>query len=207
MSGRGVATSHGQYINGKESYIHQAWRAMVLRCHDPKNQSFHRYGARGITVCDRWRESFENFYADMGDRPAPGLSIDRIDNDGPYSPENCRWATQSEQNLNKSNCRLIELNGERVPLMVAAKATGLSHAVISQRLNHGWSEADTLNTPAAPRAKWTNYKCEIRGETLTTRDASRRYGIPAALIRKRLNYGMQGERLIQPPGKYKGVRD
>ncbi len=80
---------------------HQAWNSMKLRCHDPGNSNYPRYGARGIRVCKRWRESFENFFADMGKCPDPKMSLDRIDNDGNYEPNNCRWATFSQQQFNK----------------------------------------------------------------------------------------------------------
>ncbi len=79
--------------------VYRVWVNMKARCFNPKDPRYASYGGRGITVCNRWR-SFENFYADMGDRP-PGLSIDRIDNDGNYEPGNCRWATRSEQQRNK----------------------------------------------------------------------------------------------------------
>ena len=79
-----------------------AWHAMIQRCTDPNNQWWHRYGGRGIRICERWRASFENFLADMGNRPRAGLSLDRKDNDGNYEPSNCRWATATEQANNRS---------------------------------------------------------------------------------------------------------
>lgn len=77
------------------------YHAMIRRCYDPRYEKFKNYGGRGITVCHRWLQSFANYYADTGDRPASGLTLDRIDNDGNYEPGNVRWATFSEQNMNK----------------------------------------------------------------------------------------------------------
>src|SRR5215211_5137780 len=85
---------------------YDAWKAMRARCLNPRHSRYGDYGGRGITVCDRWAD-FPTFVADMGPRPA-GMLLDRIDNDGPYSPDNCRWATRAEQQRNRSDNRWLE---------------------------------------------------------------------------------------------------
>jgi hypothetical protein len=96
---------HGQY--GTPEY--RIWTAMIQRCHNPHNAGYPNYGGRGISVCLAWRNSFMAFISDMGPRPDPSLSLDRIDNDGHYGPDNCRWATLQEQRANRrpdpTSCR------------------------------------------------------------------------------------------------------
>lgn len=100
-----------------------SWAALLNRCENPRNKDYDRYGARGITVCGRWH-SFEAFYEDMGPKP-PGLTIGRIDNDGPYSPANCRWETQATQARNRRNSVFVVVGGQRMNATEAASRLGM----------------------------------------------------------------------------------
>lgn len=115
---------------------HRQWTSMRQRCENPNNPSYPRYGGRGIAVCDRWQE-FANFYADMGDRPS-GKSIDRIDQNGPYSPENCRWASTKDQARNMRSNRMLSMGGETYCIAEWSERTGIATRKISQRLSRGW---------------------------------------------------------------------
>jgi hypothetical protein len=124
---------------------------MKERC---TNTAFKNYGGRGISVCQRWADSFEVFISDMGPRPSPKHSIDRIDNDGNYEPGNCRWATNLEQARNRRTNRVITLDGESLCLVDWAKRTGVDHRTISERLRKGWDERRAVLTPARPHVPY-----------------------------------------------------
>lgn len=125
-----------------------AWANMKSRCFNPNNIRFHRYGERGITVCDRWM-SFESFYADMGDCP-PGMTLDRIDNDGNYEPGNCRWATVREQSQKTSRIRFLTFNGETLSLAEWARRLGIRANTLTMRLNtYGWPLEKALTKKGA----------------------------------------------------------
>lgn len=106
---RGETHGHNQCNKRSPEYI--SWAMMTQRCRNPHNPDYHRYGGRGIRVCAEWQKSFKQFYADMGQRPGPDYSIDRIDNDGNYEKVNCRWATIMEQAANRQNNTLLTLSG------------------------------------------------------------------------------------------------
>jgi len=124
------------------------WQTMKARCYNPNNHKYKRYGGRGIAVCDRWLQSFENFIADMGKRPSTSHSLDRINNDGDYTPQNCRWATPKEQARNTQTNRLITLNGVTRTLVEWREYYGLSVTQLEYRMYHaGWSAEKALTTP------------------------------------------------------------
>lgn len=122
---------------------------MVARCHDPKADEYKNYGARGIYVCQRWRE-FPNFYADMGD-PPEGKSLERINNDGPYEPGNVRWATAREQLFNTRRTHRVTFQGVTRSLTDWAERLDISVKTLRSRFRYGWSVerafAEALKTP------------------------------------------------------------
>ena len=122
-----------------------SWSGMMARCHHKSNHKYKRYGGRGISVCERWHD-YENFKKDMGERPE-GTSLDRINNDGDYCPENCRWATHKEQNRNRSDNRRIEFNGETKTLPEWADIAGISRTAFKRRLERGWDFKRALSQP------------------------------------------------------------
>lgn len=138
-------------LSGSPTY--QTWVDMRRRCEQPQNKNFARYGGRGITVCERWRQSFEAFVADMGIRP-DGKSLDRKNGYGPYSPDNCRWATQSEQQNNRCSNRPVTWRGETHNLGIWAVKVGLSPSTLRQRLGYvsagipGWTLDECMTRPS-----------------------------------------------------------
>jgi hypothetical protein len=129
---------HGHLREGNRSSEYITWMAIKERCYNQNSPRYKYYGARGITVCDRWLESFANFLADIGPRPF-GLSIDRIDNSKGYSPENCRWATPVQQARNKRNSILISHGGESMHVNDWAEKVSIPANILVARLRRGWS--------------------------------------------------------------------
>lgn len=140
-----TSTRHGM-TNTPEYHV---WRSMHNRCSNPRDRGYANYGGRGITVCQKWA-SFEQFYDDMGARPSSRHSIDRIDNDGPYTPGNCRWATATEQQRNRRCNKLLSHEGRTMPLSAWAEAAGLSFATLNSRLKRGWNMAKALDPQYRP---------------------------------------------------------
>jgi hypothetical protein len=116
------------------------------RCYNPNHISYANYGGRGISVCERWRERFEHFFADMGMRPGPEYSLDRIDNDGNYEPGNVRWATQKEQGNNRRRNHLVTWGQSTHTIAEWEEITGINRDTIWSRLfKQGWSPERALS--------------------------------------------------------------
>jgi hypothetical protein len=140
---------HGHKKKGKPSPTYRVWIQMKRRCFDPKSKDFPKYGGRGITVCDRWNASFVAFLEDMGERPSLDHSIDRLEVNGHYSPDNCRWATSYQQNAeHKRNLRAVTINGETFPsLSAACRKYGLLRTTLNERLSRGIPIEEAIITP------------------------------------------------------------
>ena len=145
---RSLRTTHG-FSNHP---LYMTWRGINNRCHVPTDPSYKRYGALGITVCDRWRDDFLAFESDMGPRPAPEYSVDRIDPSGPYSPENCRWATPAMQQRNRRNTMFVAIGGETRSVPDWLEIFHVHDTTFYSRLARGMSPFDALVTPVQPHA-------------------------------------------------------
>lgn len=134
--GCGKVGGHGHGLYKTPEY--RVWAAMIQRCTNENSAMWPDYGGRGIRVCERWRR-FENFYEDMGERPTSKMTIERVDNDRGYEPDNCRWATRTTQNRNTRRSNMIEFQGETRPLTEWAEVLELSYDMLRGRLRRGWT--------------------------------------------------------------------
>lgn len=138
-----AATKHGYW----GTKVYSIWKAMRKRCSNRNHVYYKDYGGRGIKVCERWQNSFEAFLEDMGEPPTPKHSLDRIEVDGNYCKDNCRWATLMEQANNRHNNTLIAVNGELDTIANWAKVFDIKPATIAYRIRNGWYPEDALSTP------------------------------------------------------------
>ena len=172
---------------------YHAWIDMKHRCFNPNNKQYLDYGGRGITVCDRWL-NLDNFLADMGTKPSPKHSLDRIDNNGDYSPKNCKWSTRVEQNNNTRYNRLITIDDVTLTITQWENKMGYGRGVIQGRLNLGWSEYDAVMTPVE-----TGKLITIKNETRTIVQWTEKMGYGESVIHDRLKMGWSEYRAVMTP--------
>lgn len=143
---------HGHDCRGRSTPTYNTWTNMKSRCYNPRHPAYGNYGGRGITVCERWRHSFENFLEDMGVRPDE-LTIERTDNDKGYCKENCCWANRTHQARNTRQVRLITFDGETHCLSEWAEIVGVCTGTLRYRLKT-WTLKEALTTPPLPQYTW-----------------------------------------------------
>lgn len=139
------ATKHGHCGRGELSGEYETWKNLKSRCGNPNNPRYHNYGGRGIKVCERWKNSFSNFYSDMGNKPSKKHSIDRIDTNGDYTPYNCRWATTTEQARNRTSNVYLDYKGGVVILKDVAAIEGVCSVNLRYHLNKGKSVSEAVS--------------------------------------------------------------
>lgn len=142
-------TSH----NLSKTPEYRVWKGLRTRIHNSETPAYASYGGRGLTIDPRWDSSFELFLADMGCRPGPEYSIDRIDNNQGYWPDNCKWATKKEQANNRRTSRTIGYEGVSKTLAQWAETLGISYGALQARLDKGWSVEKAFETPVVPGQK------------------------------------------------------
>lgn len=195
------ATVHGH--TGKDSptrLVMKVWRQLIARCIDPKHEHYDDYGGRGITVCQRWQDSFDAFLEDMGPRPTPKHSINRKDNDGPYAPDNCEWATRTTQARNTRKNVFLEAFGQRKTLSEWAVEYSIPVGTLRQRLLHGW-DGELALTAAVDSRRGTRSAGPqpAFGRTQSVAAWAKEYGIKLQTLIQRMQKGIPLEEALTRP--------
>ncbi len=185
-------TTHG----GKRERLYRIWAGMKTRCYNKNAASYENYGARGISICDEWRESYENFRKwSLENGYADDLSIDRIDVNGNYEPSNCRWATRQEQSENTRANIFITINGEKKTLTEWSRIYNVPYKTVEHRFWYGCEMEHLFDPPKEPK------KVECKGECHTLSEWSKITGIKRDTIKQRLRKGVPIEHLFDPVKK------
>ena len=176
-------------MGNKDSRLRRIYHNMKTRCTNENYDKWDRYGGRGITVCEEWISSFKNFeqwaiengYTDE-------LTLDRIDNDGNYTPTNCRWITREEQANNRTTSMLLDIYGVQKTCAEWAKEAGIPYATLRNRIKNGWNPNDAVTAPIDSRFN-TKRLYLFEGEMLPIKQISKRANVNDTLLRRYLNYG------------------
>lgn len=165
------------------------WSHMLGRCNNPNNKSYVHYGGRGISVCESWKK-FENFYRDMGPRPGAGYSIDRVDVNGDYCPDNCRWATAVTQARNTRKTKYVTAGGKTLPFIEMAEDHGITRETLKSRVCRGMSIEDAIAKPVVRHSGSTRGRLyEFNSKHHSAAEWSAITGIPYKTLLHRLHAG------------------
>lgn len=195
-------TSHGLYY-------HPLWRTyqnIIARCEAPNHKSFHNYGGRGIGMCPKWRNDFLSFVADMGTKPSPKHSIDRVNNDGNYEPGNCKWKTMKEQSFNRRTNLLITIGEITQPLGMWCRQYGKKYSMVNHRLRKGWEinralfqeNVKTLQEKARREATIT-----VLGVTKPVQEWASAIGLSPKHLMQRINRGWSAEKSVSQKKRFR----
>jgi hypothetical protein len=185
--------------------IYRIWAGMKDRCNNPKNDNYHNYGGRGITICENWENHFDNFYNwSISNGYEDNLSIERIDVNGNYCPQNCKWATIKEQNNNTRRSILITYNGETKTLKEWSCCLNLSYGTIYSRYKNGYTVEEIFNIPVRPKKLFIEYENKVYPFV----ELAKTYKIDISTLRNRLKKGWSLiDALNIPSKKKKGNRN
>lgn len=186
---RAVTTTHGQ----SRTTEYRIWLQMRARCGNPNHANYARYGGRGIKVCQRWENSFEAFLEDMGPRPSSNHSLDRVNNNKGYGPDNCAWALPSEQANNRRTNSNLTFEGRTQTIAQWAAELGISQHTLRRRLEEGWSVAVALTTRARKTGKRLSKDQlvelkELAAQGLSNAEIARRLGVSPSAVSYRLKH-------------------
>lgn len=184
---------HGMYRSAE----HNSYKSMIARCYNKKNDNYHLYGGRGVIVCDRWLESFENFFADMGIKPSNKHTLHKDEKTLIYCKENCVWATPKEQANKRRDNVIISYNNIELTLAQWSEKTGINRHSLEGRIERGWSLKDALTIPAKKLENLIEYK----GITKSLNEWAKLLDIKRKTLSRRLHSGWSIEKAFTTPVK------
>lgn len=180
------------------SRLYVIWCNMKQRCYNQNNPNYYRYGGRGITICPEWLDDFMNFYEwSMKNGYSDNLTLDRKDNNKGYYPDNCRWATETEQANNKRNNAIIQYMGENKTIHELANEYKIDHGCLRWRIDNGWDIEKALKTPSHKRC------IDFNGKTKTLQEWAEKYGLKYSCLQWRIDNGWDIEKALTTPSKAK----
>lgn len=195
------STKHGHSRAHKRTPEYIAWKGMIARCHSsPSRRDWERYGGRGISVCDVWRTSFQEFYDHIGPRPSPKHSVDRIDNNLGYQPGNVRWATATSQARNTRRNRRYPVSRGLSCLAELAERAGINYSTAKDRLRRGWAPSDVVSTPVRKPPAF-----EYKGRAMPLAELVRNSSLSRSGIQRRLDAGWSVTDAVETPAIPRGT--